>query len=412
MTDARSLADRRVMNTYRRQPVTFVRGEGCYLFDDAGNRYLDLVAGIAVDALGHAHPALTQAVAQQAATLTHTSNLYYTRPMAELADKLCDLLGWDDGKVFFANSGAEANECAIKLVRKRGLRLNSETPRHQVIAADGSFHGRTLATLAATGQPSKWKSFQPQSPGFTHVPFGDVDAIARALGQDVCAVLLEPIQGEGGIVVPPDGYLPAVRALCNPKEVAFVADEVQTGLGRTGRWFAWQHEGASPDVITIAKALGNGLPIAACAARGEFADVLQPGDHATTMGGGPVVCAAALAVLRTIESEGLVESAAAMGERLTTALLATGNDLIAGVRGKGLLLALELKGAFAGDVVTTALSLGLLVNEVSPSAVRLCPPLIITAEQCDEAARILDEACSMVSAGISATGRSESGAKR
>ncbi|MGH2687509.1 MAG: aspartate aminotransferase family protein, partial [Actinomycetota bacterium] len=244
--DARALADRWVMPTYRRWPVTFVSGEGVRLVDDEGRTYLDFVAGVAVNALGHAHPAVTEAVARQASALVHVSNLYYTAPMARLAERLTALLGWDDGRVFFSNSGAEANECALKLVRRWG------GGRTGTVAALGSFHGRTFATLAATGQPAKWEPFAPLPEGFVHVPFGDAEALAQALGPSTAAVLLEPVQGEGGVIVPPDDYLGRVRALCDERSVAFVADEVQTGLGRTGVWLA--SAPARPDVVTLAKA--------------------------------------------------------------------------------------------------------------------------------------------------------------
>ena len=383
------------MGTYRRQPVTFVRGEGVYLYDDEGAKYLDFVGGIAVTAIGHAHPAVADALATQASKLVHVSNLYYTEPMAMLAQRLCDLLGWPDGKVFFCNSGAEANECAIKLVRRWG-RDNFGPHRFVTIAALGSFHGRTLETLAATGQPKKWEPFMPLPPGFVHVPFDDADAIAAAIDENTCSVLLEPVQGEGGIVVPSAEYLPEVRKICDEREVAFIADEVQTGLGRTGQWFAWQSSGASPDVVTIAKALGNGLPIGACVARGPFADALGPGDHATTMGGGPAVCAAALAVLDVIETEDLVGNASRTGVYLRDGLdaLCEQHGSISEVRGAGLLLALQMDSDVAGEAVNEARLRGLLVNDVSPSALRLSPALTVTREQCDHALAILDEVIS------------------
>jgi predicted acetylornithine/succinylornithine family transaminase len=381
------------MPTYRRWPVTFVAGEGMRLTDDRGRTYLDFVAGVAVNALGHAHPAVTEAVARQASTLVHVSNLYYTAPMAELAERLTGLLGWEGGRVFFCNSGAEANECALKLVRRwsRSRAPVGGTPGTVTIAAIGSFHGRTFETLAATGQPAKWEAFGPLPGGFVHVPFGDADALEAAAGPSVSAVLLEPVQGEGGIVVPPDGYLEQARVICDAHAMAFVADEVQTGLGRTGAWFA--SAGAAPDVVTLAKALGGGLPLGACVARGEFAEAFRPGDHATTLGGGPVVCAAALAVLDTIEQEGLVEHAARVGAHLARRLqgLVERHAVATGVRGRGLLLGLQLAGDVARDVVGRALERGLLVNDVTTSTVRLCPPLIVSEADCDEAVSILDE---------------------
>jgi acetylornithine/N-succinyldiaminopimelate aminotransferase len=392
--DARVLADRWVMPTYRRWPVTFVSGRGMRLRDDEGRTYLDFVAGIAVNALGHAHPAVTEAVARQASTLVHVSNLYYTGPMADLAERLTGLLGWDDGRVFFSNSGAEANECALKLVRRRARAQGSG--RTDTIAAFGSFHGRTFETLAATGQPAKWEPFAPLPGGFVHVPFGDAEALASAAGPSTASVLLEPIQGEGGVIVPPDGYLDEVRAVCDERGLAFVVDEVQTGLGRTGVWFA--SAPAGPDVITLAKALGGGFPLGATVARGEFAETFSPGDHATTLGGGPVVCAAALAVLDTIEREGLVEHAARVGAHLQRGLggLVERHEAAAGVRGRGLLVALQLAGDVARDVAASALQLGLVVNDVGPSTIRLCPPLIATEADCDEAVAILGEVLATV----------------
>jgi acetylornithine/N-succinyldiaminopimelate aminotransferase len=390
--NVRELADARIMPSYRRLPVTFVEGDGPFLFDQGGRRYLDFVAGVAVNALGHAHPAVAEAVAGQVAKLVHTSNLYYTAPMAALADKLCELLGWPDGKVFFANSGAEANECAIKLVR-RWAGANFGPDRYGTIAAMGAFHGRTLETLAATGQPAKWKPFSPLPPGFTHVPYDDAEALRSAITGRESSVLLEPVQGEGGVIVPSPDYLPTVRQICSGERMAFIADEVQTGLGRTGEWFGFELSGAVPDVITLAKALGNGLPIGACVARGEWADAFQPGDHATTIGGGPVVCAASLAVLETMEAEGVVENAREVGAYLKKLLeeLAGRHDAVESVRGVGLLLAVQLTAERAAEAVHLALDKGLLVNNVTPSAIRLCPPLIVNRSQCDQAVAILDD---------------------
>lgn len=378
----RERTDADLMPTYRRYPVTFARGKGFYLYDETGRPYLDFVAGVAVTALGHAHPAVTEAVSRQAGRLVHTSNLYYTEPMAHLAERLKELLGWPDGRVFFANSGAEANECALKLVRKASGKPGT-------IAAWGSFHGRTMLTLAATGQPGKWEAFQPLPPGFVHVPYNDITAVESALTESTASILLEPVQGEGGVVVPDEGYLPAVRAICSAHGVALVLDEVQTGLGRTGEWFGFQAHGdaAVPDVISLAKALGNGFPIGACVARGPYATAFVPGDHATTVGGGPVVCSAALAVLETIERDGLVERARRVGDHLRQGLagLVERFDLPVAVRGRGLLLALQLGSDSARDVAMAAMSEGLLVNDVGPSVLRLCPPLIIGEAECDEA---------------------------
>jgi acetylornithine aminotransferase len=383
------------MPTYRRYPVTFARGKGFYLYDETGRPYLDFVAGVAVTALGHAHPAVTEAVARQAGRLVHTSNLYYTEPMADLAQRLTGLLGWRDGRVFFANSGAEANECALKLVRKA-----SRKP--ETIAAWGSFHGRTMQTLAATGQPAKWEAFQPLPERFVHVAYDDAPAVEEAVTDATAAILLEPVQGEGGVVVPGDGYLPAVRSICDARGLALILDEVQTGLGRTGEWFGFQAYGdaAVPDVISLAKALGNGFPIGACVARGQYATAFGPGDHATTVGGGPVVCSAALAVLDTIERDGLVERAGKVGDYLRQSLngLVENYELPVAVRGRGLLLALQLGSDAARDVAMAALSEGLLVNDVAPSVLRFCPPLIIGEAECDEAVDVLAKVLRTVAA--------------
>lgn len=389
-----ALADRRLMRTANRYPVTFVRGEGAHLFDEGGKEYLDFFAGIAVTALGHAHPKVTEAVTRQVSELVHVSGFFYTEPQAALAERLCGLLGWDDGRVFFANSGAEANECAIKVVRKWS-RSKFDPGRYETIAAKGSFHGRTFETLAATGQPAKWEPFSPLPPGFVHVPYNDASAIEEAAGDRTSSVLLEPVLGEGGVWVPGDDYLPAVRRICDSKSLAFIADEVQTGLGRTGRWFGFGHAGSAaiPNVITLAKALGGGLPVAACVTRGELAETFGPGDHGSTFGGGPVVCAAALAVIEVIEEEGLVERAAHLGEYLQGLLrtLVDRHPLATEVRGKGLLIALQLSKEIARDAVTRALEAGLVVNDVTPSALRLSPPLIVSEEDCDRAVQILDK---------------------
>ena len=397
MTSTIELTDSRVMPTYRRKPVEFVRGQGMYLFDNEGKRFLDFVAGVAVTALGHAHPQISEAMSKQSAELVHTSNLYYTRPMAELAMRLTDLLGWSDGRVFFANSGAEANECAMKLVR-RWAKERFGPDRYELIAALGSFHGRTFETLAATGQPAKWEPFSPLPPGFRHVPFDDAAALEAAVDDSVSGVLLEPILGEGGVVVPKDDYLPTVRRICDDNGLALIMDEVQTGLGRTGRMFAFERQGAVPDVITLAKALGNGLPIGACAARGELAGAFSPGDHGTTMGGGPVVCSVALTVLDVIEKESLVENAAQVGSHLRAGLeeLKRNHTVISEIRGLGLLLGIDLEQEVAAQVVSAAFEEGLLVNDVTPRVIRLCPPLIVSESECDAAVETLDRVFSAV----------------
>jgi predicted acetylornithine/succinylornithine family transaminase len=369
------------MATYPPPPVTFVRGEGSYLYDDAGRRYLDLLSGLAVTSLGHAHPAVTEAVATQAATLVHVSNLFGTEVGPEVARTLDRLVGDGTpvgGRVFFCNSGAEANECAIKLARRFGGR-----GRHVVVSAYGSFHGRTLATLHATGQPAKHEVYQPLPDGFRHVAWDDLDALAGALDPTVAAVLLEPVQGEGGVNPATAAYFQGVRRLCDERGVLLMVDEVQTGLGRTGRWFGFQRLGVEPDVVTMAKALGNGMPVGACWARPEVAAVFEPGDHATTFGGQPLAAAAARAVLATMEAEDAPGRAAKAGERLGERLRALPG--VAGVRGPGLLLAVELDGLDARAVNAALLDAGVVANAVTPTALRLAPSLLIDDDQIDEA---------------------------
>jgi predicted acetylornithine/succinylornithine family transaminase len=376
-----------LMATYPPPPVTFVRGAGSYLWDDSGRRYLDLLSGLAVTSLGHAHPAVTEAVATQAATLVHVSNLFGTEIGPEVARTLDRLIGDGapiGGQVFFCNSGAEANECAIKLARRFGGR-----GRHVVVSAYGSFHGRTLATLHATGQPAKHEAYQPLPEGFRHVAWDDLDALAAALDPTVAAVLLEPVQGEGGVNPATPEYFQGVRRLCDERGVLFMVDEVQTGLGRTGRWFGFQHLGVEPDVVTMAKALGNGMPIGACWARPEVAAVFEPGDHATTFGGQPLATAAARGVLATMEAEDAPGRAAKAGERLTQQLAAVPG--VAGVRGQGLLLAVELDRADARAVNAALLEAGVVANAVTPTALRLAPSLLIDDDQIDHAATTLRE---------------------
>ncbi|MGH9157429.1 MAG: acetylornithine transaminase [Acidimicrobiales bacterium] len=372
-----------LMTTYPPPPVTFVRGRGSWLEDDQGRRYLDFVAGLGVTSLGHAHPAVAKALATQAATLLHVSNLYGTTVGPEVAATLDRLIGGPAGRTFFCNSGAEANEAAVKLARKWG-----GPGRFAVVSAYGSFHGRTLATLAATGQPHKHEPFQPLPEGFRHVAWRDTDALAAALSPEVAAVLLEPVQGEGGVQPADAAYFGAVRRLCDERGILFMVDEVQTGLGRTGRWFGFQHFGVEPDVVTMAKALGNGVPIGACWARSEVADAFVPGDHATTFGGQPLATAAARATLAVMEAEDVPARAAAAGHRLAAALAAVPG--VATVRGLGLLLAAELdQPATAGEVAARALETGLLVNAVTPSALRLAPSLLVTDAEIDQGIALL-----------------------
>jgi acetylornithine/N-succinyldiaminopimelate aminotransferase len=371
-----------LMNTYPPQPVTFVRGEGSWLWDEGGRRYLDFLSGLAVTGLGHSHPAVADAVAEQARTLVHVSNLFGTAVGPEVATTIDRLLG-GGGKVFFANSGAESNECAIKLARKWGGR-----GKHVVVSAYGSFHGRTLVTLHATGQPAKHEAFQPLPEGFRHTPWNDLDELERALDPSVAAVLLEPVQGEGGVNPATVEFFQGVRRLCDERGVLFMVDEVQTGFGRTGQWFGFQHFGVRPDVVTMAKALGNGMPIGACWARDEVAAAFQPGDHATTYGGQPLATSAARAVLAVMEAEDVPARATRAGARLAAQLADVPG--VAGVRGLGLLLAVELAdGHEAGAVASAALEAGLVVNAVTPTALRLAPSLLVSDDEIDDGVAIL-----------------------
>jgi acetylornithine/N-succinyldiaminopimelate aminotransferase len=410
------------MPTYPPPPVTFVRGEGSYLFDGDGRRYLDCLSGLAVTSLGHSHPAVAAALHDQASTLLHVSNLFGTEPGLEVARTLDRLVGDGEpsgGQVFFCNSGAEANECAIKLARRAGRGRTNARPgpsgrgrgrhtskperpgaggaksgehvrgRHVVVSAYGSFHGRTLATLHATGQPAKHEPFQPLPEGFRHVAWDDLDALAAALDPGVAAVLLEPVQGEGGVNPASRAYFQGVRRLCDERGVLLVVDEVQTGLGRTGRWFGFQHLGVRPDVVTMAKALGNGVPIGACWARAEVASQFEPGDHATTFGGQPLATAAARAVLAVMQAEDVPARAARAGARFRERL--EGLPSVASVRGLGLLLAVELTGRDARDVNRVLLDAGVVANAVTPTALRLAPSLLISDEEIDEATTIIEK---------------------
>jgi predicted acetylornithine/succinylornithine family transaminase len=383
------------MPNYAPPPVTFVRGQGTELFDTDGKRYLDCLGGLAVVALGHSHPAVAEAVSEQALKLQHVSNLYGNELNEQVASTLDVLVGDGTpagGQVFFCNSGAEANEAAIKLARKFGgpsLRgSNAMRGKHVVVSAFGSFHGRTLATLHATGQPAKHEAFQPLPEGFRHVVWQDVEDLERTLDPSVAAVLLEPVQGEGGVNPATAEYLQAVRQLCTERGILLMIDEVQTGLGRTGRWFGFQHAGIQPDVVTIAKALGNGMPVGACWAKADVAAAFEPGDHATTFGGQPLALSAAKAVLATMQDVDAPGLAAKQGERLMAAL--TEVDGVAAVRGLGLLVAAELAaGTDAKAVAGACLDAGLVVNAVTGSALRWAPPLTISDAEIDEAVAIL-----------------------
>jgi acetylornithine aminotransferase len=359
------------MGNYGEPPLTLVRGSGAHVWDDQGREYVDLIAGIAVCAVGHAHPRVVEAVARQMATLGHVSNLYRTTPAAELAERLVDLAGVP-GKVFFANSGAEAVEAALKLARKA-------TGRAGFVAAEGGFHGRTMGALAVTGQPAKRAAFEPLPGPVTFVPYGDAAALRAAVTNEIAAVILEPIQGENGVVVPPPAYLAAAREACDATGALLILDEVQTGIGRTGSWFAWQAAGVRPDVMTLAKGLGGGLPIGACVGFGAAADVFAPGDHGSTFGGNPVVCAAALAVLATVEDDGLLHRAKQLGERLATAVA----PYVATVRGAGLLRGLVLDDRVAKAAERIAREHGFLVNAIGDTVLRIAPPLVIEAADVD-----------------------------
>jgi len=366
-----------MMLTYGMPPVALAHGSGCYVVDVDGNSYLDLIAGIAVSALGHAHPAIVAAVSKQVATLAHTSNLFLHERQVELAERLIGLLG-TDGRVFLANSGAEANEAAIKLVRKA-----QGAGRPVMVAAEHSFHGRTMGALSLTGKSSIREPFRPFGVEVRFVPYGDAAALAGAVDSDCAAVFLEPALGEGGVVPAPAGYLKAAREACDQAGALLVLDEIQSGIGRTGEWFAHQAECVVPDVLTLAKGLGGGLPIGACIGVGRYGSVLEKGDHGSTFGGNPVACAAALAVLDTIEREGLLAHVATVGAHLAAGIEGIQHPLVAGVRGSGLWLAIALTGLAATAVAATAQRHGFLVNAVQPDAVRLAPPLILSAAEAD-----------------------------
>ncbi|RAJ33145.1 acetylornithine aminotransferase [Kitasatospora sp. SolWspMP-SS2h] len=364
-----------LMNNYGTPRIPLVRGEGPLLWDADGKRYLDLVGGIAVNALGTAHPAIVEAVTRQLTTLGHVSNLFTAEPTIELAEKLVELDG-RPGKVFFCNSGTEANEAAFKISRLTG--------RTHLVSLRGAFHGRTMGALALTAQPGKQDPFRPLPGDVSHVPLGDVEALRAAVTTDTAAVFLEPIQGENGAIPLPEGYLRAAREITRATGTLLVLDEIQTGIGRTGHWYAHQAtEGVDPDLVTLAKGLGGGLPIGAVLAFGPAADLLGPGHHGTTFGGNPVVAAAGLAVLDTIERQGLLEHAAKLGERLRTGIEAIGDPLVDHVRGKGLLLGIVLTAPVAGKVQAAAQEAGFLVNAATADAVRLVPPLVLTEEQAD-----------------------------
>lgn len=378
--------ERSVMATFGRPKRVFVRGEGCYVWDAEGRRYLDLLAGIAVNVLGHAHPTVLSAVTGQIATLGHVSNFFATPAQVALAGRLAAMVdpdGSGDARVFFANSGTEANEAAFKITRLTG--------RRKIISTEGAFHGRSMGALAVTHNPKYRLPFEPLPGDVVFVPYGDATALAAAMDDTVAAVVLEPIQGENGIVVPPAGYLARARALCDEHGSLLWVDEVQTGMGRTGSWLASVAEGVPADVVTLAKGLGNGFPIGACVARGRAASLLGAGSHGSTFGGNPVAAIAGLAVIAVIERDGLLAHAQQMGEHLAAAVSGLGHPLVAGVRGRGLLRGIVLTAPVAPAVSDAALEAGFIVNAPRPDVIRLAPPLVVTAAQLDTFVAVLPQ---------------------
>jgi acetylornithine/N-succinyldiaminopimelate aminotransferase len=366
-----------LMANYGTPPLALARGAGAEVWDTGGRRYLDLVGGVAVNALGHAHPAVVRAVTEQIKTLGQVSNLYLTEPVITLAETLLDLLGaTGSGRVLFCNSGTEATEIAFKIARRTG--------RSTLVAADGAFHGRTMGALALTGQPAKREPFEPMPPGVVFVPYGDTAALKAVVDGDTAAVFLEPVQGENGVIVPPPGYLQAAREITAAHGALLVLDEVQTGIGRTGTWFAHQSAGVTPDVVTVAKGLGGGLPIGACIGIGPAAHLLQPGHHGSTLGGNPVCCAAALAVLRTIAADGLLDHVAQLGKQIAAEVTALHHPLVSSISAAGLLIGIGLARPVSASVATVAREAGFLVNPPVPDRIRLAPPLVLTEAQARE----------------------------
>jgi predicted acetylornithine/succinylornithine family transaminase len=383
------LAHRNLVDVYGCLPLAFVRGHGAYLYDADGNRYLDFFCGLAVTSLGHGNPRVVRAIREQAEKLTHVSNVFHTEPTARLAERLANRFG--GGKVFLANSGAEANEAAIKLARRWGS--NAGAGRYEILATLGSFHGRTLATLSATGQEKYHQGFQPLMPGFRLVPFDDVAALERARHDETVAVMVEPIQGEGGVVMPRPDYLKRLREFCDRNKMLLILDEVQVGMGRTGRFFAYEHASIKPDIVTLAKALGGGLPIGAMIAGPEIASSFTPGSHGSTFGGNPVACAAACAVMDAIDQDGVLENASSVGAYILERLVkfAKSYDRIAGVRGLGMIIGVVLKHD-ARPIVDACLKERLLVNGTNGNVLRLLPPLNLTREEADSGLDIIERA--------------------
>ncbi|MGI6091749.1 MAG: acetylornithine transaminase [Veillonellaceae bacterium] len=377
------------MPVFARYPIVLSHGEGPYVYDAEGKKYLDFLAGIAVNVLGHAHPKLVAAIAKQAGKLIHCSNLYYTEEQAMLVTSLAELSGLD--KVFLANSGAEANEGAIKLARKYGKTISPD--KLEIISAEHGFHGRTLATLTATAQPKYQKGYEPLPAGFKYVPYNDFEALKAAVTPNTCAIMLEPIQGEGGVNVPAEGYLEKVRQLCDQQDILLIFDEIQTGVGRTGKMFAYEHFNIKPDIVTMAKGLGGGVPIGAFLAQDKVANVFGPGDHGSTFGGNPLACAAANAVLRVMKEENLASNAEAVGSYMVEALKKLQQKypaLITEVRGKGLMIGINLSQP-GRDIVGKCLDKGVIINCTAGNVLRLVPPLNISKSHADEVVKVLDE---------------------
>jgi acetylornithine and succinylornithine aminotransferases len=384
-----ALANENIMNTYKRFPIVLVKGSGVKVWDANGKEYLDFASGIAVCNLGHSHPQVIAAVKEQLENLTHVSNLYYTEPQAQLAKLLVENSFAD--KVFFCNSGAEANEAAIKLARKYAHE-NMGPDKFELITMKDSFHGRTMATITATGQEKFQFGFTPLLEGFTYAPFNDLEALEAAISDKTCGIMLEPIQGEGGVNIPDDNYLASVREICDRRGILLIIDEVQTGMGRTGKLFAYEHSGIKPDIMTLAKALGNGFPIGAMLATNKIAKAFVPGNHASTFGGSPLAMAAANATVKTMLQEGILEHCRKMGDYFLLQLkkLQQKHKIIKEVRGKGLMLAAQLN-IESGDIVNKCLQRGLLINSAGGKTLRFVPPLIITTQDVDQAIKVLDE---------------------
>ncbi|MFK8066757.1 MAG: aspartate aminotransferase family protein [Gammaproteobacteria bacterium] len=377
-----------LMTSYSPLPVRFTKGRGVWLEDDQGDQYLDALSGIAVCGLGHVHPDIAAAISDQACTLVHTSNVYQIDLQEKLADRLCALSSME--KVFFGNSGAEANEAAIKLARLHGRNKDIDVPT--IVVMEGSFHGRTMATLSATGNPNVRANFQPLVESFVHIPYGDIDALTSLAkeNKNIVAVLCEPVQGEGGVNIPADGFLSKIRELCDQNDWLMMLDEIQTGMGRTGKWFAFQHEKIIPDVMTLAKALGNGVPIGACLAKGKAASLFTPGTHGSTFGGNPLACRAGIAVIDVLQANNLVDQAQKRGQYLLTQFQKSLSELqeVVDIRGKGLMIGIELDRPCV-ELVKQALDQKLLINVTAGNTIRLLPPLIICEAECDQIVDIL-----------------------